>query len=135
MFYKTIIFLAFGLSISKAFPLNSSVPVAQPFPRPSQNNNNESTNDINGFDGKQSPLQNIDTLDTTRQDPQYQRKETNIVNNNNPEIAVLQTTLYVIDQSELKYDGSNIGSGKNVSMKLKIELMKQIQTYIEAMIL
>ena len=62
-------------------------------------------------------------------------QQTNIINNNTPEIAVLQSTLDVIDQSELKYDGSNIGSGKNVSMKLKIELMKQIQTYIEAMIL
>ena len=53
MFYKTIIFLAFGLTISEAFPLDSSTPIAHPFPRPSQNINNESINDITGFYGKQ----------------------------------------------------------------------------------
>ena len=70
-----------------------------------------------------------------QQDPQYLRKETNIINNNTPEIAVLQSTLDVIDQSDLKYDGSNISSGKNISMKSKVELMKQIQTCIEEIIL
>ena len=56
MFYKTILFLAFGLTISEAFPLDSSTPIAHPFPRPSQN---ESINDINGFDGKQSQLKTL----------------------------------------------------------------------------
>ena len=65
MFYKTIIFLAFGLTNSEASPLDSSLLVAHPFARLRQNINNESTYNINGFESNQSQLLNSDTLDAT----------------------------------------------------------------------
>ena len=68
MFYKTIIFLALVLTISEATPLDSSRQVDHPFARPRQNITNESTYNINGFEGNQSQLLTTDTLDATEAD-------------------------------------------------------------------
>ena len=65
MFYKTIIFLALVLTISEATPLDSSRQVDHPFATPRQNITNESTYNINGFEGNQSQLLTTDTLDAT----------------------------------------------------------------------
>ena len=65
MFYKTIIFLGFGLTISEASPLVSSLTVAHPFAWPRQNIKNARTHNINGFEGNQSQQLSSDTLDGT----------------------------------------------------------------------
>ena len=65
MFYKTIIFLGFGLTISEASPLVSSLTVAHPFAWPRQNIKNARTHNINGFEGNQSQQLSNDTLDGT----------------------------------------------------------------------
>ena len=65
MFYKTIIFLGFGLTISEASPLVSSLTVAHPFAWPRQNIKIARTHNINGFEGNQSQQLSNDTLDGT----------------------------------------------------------------------
>ena len=65
MCYKTIIFLGFGLTISEASPLVSSLTVAHPFAWPRQNIKIARTHNINGFEGNQSQQLSNDTLDGT----------------------------------------------------------------------